>query len=73
MTGTIAESRDIVVTINHGLDEYEIGFIQQIEAQIDKALAPVGFSRSLTSKGGDKVELTYYRFGFTVTKTFPAE
>jgi hypothetical protein len=43
------DQRDIIVTINHGLDEYGIEFMQQIEKRIDEALAGMGFSRSTTS------------------------
>lgn len=60
----IKDQKDIVVTINHGLDEYDIGFIQQIERGIDKALAPIGFTRSTSSKSGDKCEFVYYQFAF---------
>jgi hypothetical protein len=61
--GLAGEQRDIVVTINHGLDEYDIEFIQQIEKHIDAALAPVGFTRSTSTKGGKTVEFVYWQFG----------
>lgn len=60
--GEAGKQRDIVVTINHGRDEFSIEFIQQIEKRIDEALAGVGFSRSLTTKG-NIVELVYWQFG----------
>jgi len=60
------ERKDIVVTINHGLDKYSIGFIRQIEKQIDSALAPVGFSRSISSKSNNEVTLNYWQFGQTL-------
>jgi len=70
MAKTLGEQRDIVVTINHTLDEYDIEFVQQIERHIDKALAPIGFTRSKTTKG-DKIELVYWQFGFARKEDSP--
>ena len=60
----IRDSQDIVVLINHSLDEYPIEFIQQLECAIDKALGSVGFTRSVTSKGDGVQKLVYYQFAF---------
>ena len=56
------EQRDIVVYINHPLNEYDISFVQHIESVLDKALAGVGFTRSITVKG-DIQELVFWQFG----------
>lgn len=61
-TRMIKDNRDIVVTINHGVDEYDIQFIRDIEAEIDKALRPMGFSRGSRSTSGDSAEIVYYQF-----------
>lgn len=42
--------------------EIEIEFVQAIEAAMDKALTPLGITRSTTTKG-EKVELNYIQFG----------
>jgi len=63
MAGTVGEQRDILVTVAHGVDEYDIKFIQQIEKAIDAALSPLGFSRSETEKGSDKCTMIYFQFG----------
>lgn len=68
MAKTVSEQRDIVVTINHTLEEYDIEFIQQIERHIDKALAPLGFTRSGTTKA-EKTELVYWQFGAALKET----
>lgn len=58
---TVGESKDIVVTINRTLDEYDIELVQQIESAIDEALSPLGFARSTTEKG-EKIQLVYFQF-----------
>jgi len=63
MAGIVGKQRDILVEVEHGLDEYDIKFIQQIEAAIDAALSPLGFSRSETEKGSAKCTLVYFQFG----------
>ncbi len=57
------EQRDLVVNIRPGLDQYDILAIQQIENAIDKAIGPLGLTRSKSSKHGHKVEFVYWRFG----------
>ncbi len=60
----VGNQNDIVVRINHTTPEdYPIEFVQQIEKEIDKALSPLGFSRSKTGKLTDAVEMTYFQFG----------
>lgn len=54
---------DIVVTINHGLKDYSIELIQEIEKRIDTSLIPVGFTRTETSKCNSSVEIWYKQFG----------
>lgn len=54
--------RDIVVYVNHGLDEYDILLIQEIESAIDKALVPLGYTRSTSSKDGHICESVYWQF-----------
>ncbi len=61
---TCGQQKDIVVTINHSLDEYSIEFIQQIEKSLDDALAKVGFTRSTSTKG-PKIEFVYWQFAFS--------
>jgi hypothetical protein len=63
MAGTVGEQRDIVVTINHGLDEYDISLIQAIEKAIDDSVGSLGYSRSTTTKDSMHCELVYYQFG----------
>lgn len=58
---TCGQQKDIVVTINHSLDEYSIEFIQQIEKALDDALVKVGFTRSTSTKE-NKVEFVYWQF-----------
>jgi hypothetical protein len=54
---------DITVKLNFGLDTASIEFIQGIEKQLDKALSPVGFTRTGSGKGGDFAEFHYRQFG----------
>jgi len=65
-TDTKVIEGDIVVTINGGLDVYDIEYIRLIEKNIDTALAPLGFARYTTHKRGDFVKLSYRRFGVTL-------
>lgn len=58
--GKVAEKKDIVVTIIHN---HPIELIQQIEKSIDKALTPLGFSRSTTSHDQESCSLVYFQFG----------
>lgn len=53
---------DIYITFTHGLDEYDIEFIQNIESRIDSALVGVGFARTETSKSSDSVRFVYRQF-----------
>lgn len=66
---TVGAGRDIVVTVRPGLDAYGIEFIQEIEKRIDKALTPIGFTRSKSGKWGHKVEFVYCQFA----KALPPE
>lgn len=63
MTETVGKQKDIVVNINHGVSEYDIKFVQQIEKAIDDALSPLGFSRSETTKADMGCSLIYFQFG----------
>jgi len=53
---------DVYVTLTHGLDEYSIEFIQQIENRVDSALVEVGFVRTETSKSADSIRFVYRQF-----------
>lgn len=64
---TCGEQRDVVVYINHSLDEYDISLVQQIESYLDEALALVGFTRSNTTKG-DIQELVYWQYAKALKK-----
>ena len=64
---TCGEQRDIVVYINHGLDEYDISQIKQIEKYIDEALRKVGFKRSKTINENIQ-ELVYWQFAGALKK-----
>ena len=54
-------SDHLIVTIPNG-DNYHIDLIHQIEQAIDKALIPVGFTRTSTSHNADVV-MRYFQFG----------
>ncbi len=56
------KQRDVVLSINHGLDVYTIGLVQQIEAAVAEALSHVGFQRSISAHG-DIHEYEYWQFG----------
>ena len=56
----VGNQQDIVVTINHSVLEYEMGFIHQIEKAVDNALSPLGFARGVGEKG-DRIKFTYYQ------------
>lgn len=62
ITHSIRDNKDIVISINHGLDEYGIEFIHQIEEHIDEALGSLGFTRSTSSIASNYVQLVYYQF-----------
>ncbi len=62
LPNTVGNQRDLQVRIFIDPNPDTIGFIQQIEKHIDKALSPLGFARSTTEKG-DIAKLNYYRFG----------
>lgn len=51
----------VVVTVSPGLDLHSIEHIQLIEKQLDAALLTCGYSRSETTKGGDKVVFNYWQ------------
>ena len=55
------KQRDLVVYINHSLDEYSIELVQQIEKYLDDALGKVGLTRSTTHKG-DIQEFVYWQY-----------
>jgi len=59
----IGNDKDITIHLNHGLNDYSIEFIQQIEKALDETLGSLGFSRNSSTKSGDKVKLSYYQFG----------
>ena len=50
---------DITVTLNFGLDTRSIRHIQLVEALVDQALLSAGYSRTESSKGGDKITFDY--------------
>lgn len=49
---------DLCVIIRSPIEEFGVGRCQQIEQELDKALAPLGFKRI----GTEKAEQTYIRF-----------
>jgi hypothetical protein len=54
---------DLTVRLNFGLDTASIEFIQGIEKKLDDSLAPLGFHRTTSGKGGDFAEFNYKQFG----------
>jgi hypothetical protein len=54
---------DITVRLNFGLNTVDISLIQGIEKQLDDSLAPLGFHRTTSGKGGDFAEFNYRQFG----------
>lgn len=51
------------IKITPGLDRNNIELFQAIEKDIDKVMVSYGFTRSETTKAGDRVELIYRQFG----------
>ena len=52
------------VTLTPG-SAYNIDFIHLIEQELDKALKPIGFVRTKSSKG-ETVTFDYYQFGIAI-------
>jgi len=49
----------LVITLDAGLDTHSIEFILLLEKRLDAALLPVGFGRTVSGKGGDRVVFEY--------------
>ena len=52
----------IKIDTNSGLNTMEIDLIRSIEKDCDGAMSRNGFTRTETSKEGDRIELNYRQF-----------
>ena len=53
----------VSVTLDSGLDQHKIEFIQYLEKEIDEVMVQNGFCRTTTTKNGDRIEFNYRQFG----------
>ncbi len=59
---------DVEITLNIGVDETDIEFIQHIEKELDLVMTRNGFTRSMSCKMGDKTRFRYRQFGVAVKR-----
>lgn len=52
----------ITITLNGGLKNWGIDFVQHLEKEFDEALTHNGFSRATTTKSDDLIEINYRQF-----------